>query len=104
MTRPPPRSPLFPYTTLFRSGFDTRSILPAIRAPQADGSTGRRPHSSPTRALTAPVPAQAQSRREPVHSSQPQMVFHFFTFHWRRALKPAARILESRLELESSAG
>src|SRR5208282_529690 len=63
-------------------GFDTRSILPAIRAPQADGSTGRRPHSSPARALTAPAPAQAQSRREPVHSSQPQMVFHFFTFHF----------------------
>src|SRR5436309_3975247 len=29
MTRPPPRSTLFPYTTLFRSGKDTRDYLAA---------------------------------------------------------------------------
>src|SRR5690349_22162324 len=32
MIRPPPRSTLFPYTTLFRSSFTTRGITPELRA------------------------------------------------------------------------
>src|SRR5947207_10657764 len=38
MIRPPPRSTLFPYTTLFRSVFDTAnvSLAPLVSAPRID--------------------------------------------------------------------
>src|SRR5690349_22236174 len=45
MIRPPPRSTLFPYTTLFRS-LPPRAGLPR-RVPAAHGARGRRPRRLP---------------------------------------------------------
>src|SRR5262249_60254211 len=37
IVRPPPRSILFPYTTLFRSGFAIQRLMNAMRQAHADG-------------------------------------------------------------------
>src|SRR2546430_9144753 len=44
MIRRPPRSPLFPYTTLFRSSAPARASVPAARCSPAPGSA-RAPRS-----------------------------------------------------------
>src|SRR5438477_7681339 len=58
MIRRPPRSPLFPYTTLFRSAVERRGVLHALgeqherpepdRAPQQHLRDGLPPHARPT--------------------------------------------------------
>src|SRR2546422_5790713 len=51
MIRRPPRSTLFPYTTLFRSSVGSATRLPARPAPPMDGAGGRhREDAGPVRA------------------------------------------------------
>src|SRR3989442_4692717 len=49
MIRRPPRSTLFPYTTLFRSGRPARNPADEVRGP--DGHRGRAQHHDARRAL-----------------------------------------------------
>src|SRR2546430_7409239 len=59
MIRRPPRSPLFPYTTLFRSpGPDTRIVLPTSTRRSHDWAAGRR--------------TSRRLRRSEEHTSEPQ--------------------------------
>src|SRR5262249_60106928 len=59
-TRPPPKSPLFPYTTLFRSARDQMMAAPGMMSPamMACGISGRSPrtrseeHTSELQSLT----------------------------------------------------
>src|SRR2546426_5073816 len=57
MIRRPPRSTLFPYTTLFRSGFPGTQELTAVEAydPSADTWIAMAPLSTPRGALAAAV-------------------------------------------------
>src|SRR5205809_1229013 len=64
MTRPPPSSTLFPYTTLFRSPAGTS----AQRPPPAAPSSGRASHGSP---LTATLPPRSEE-----HTSELQSRLH----------------------------
>src|SRR2546429_2051097 len=65
MIRRPPRSTLFPYTTLFRSEKRSPSSSPA----------DRRPSSSPRAARSQPAPPRA-SRRSEEHTSELQSRLH----------------------------
>src|SRR5438874_9129807 len=57
MVRRPPRSTLFPYTTLFRPRPRRADGVPALAAPGAAGGTDRRPRSEEHT-------SELQSRRE----------------------------------------
>src|SRR5438309_6669465 len=71
MLRPPPRSTLFPYTTLFRSH---RPRATDISAP-APGSTGQlRLTSNPSSRSRMPRPRRAMRSEE--HTSELQSQFH----------------------------
>src|SRR3712207_8990961 len=82
MIRRPPRSPLFPYTTLFRSqesAKDHHSRHPPPIAPATPATTARariRPCASAPRPSTAPprigLPAALQQRRSEEHTSELQ--------------------------------
>src|SRR3712207_7193972 len=64
MIRDPPRSPLFPYTTLFRS-----SPAPASGSPWS--SAARRPtSSSTTHRSTRPARARSEEHTSELHSRQ----------------------------------
>src|SRR3712207_7834283 len=75
MIRRPPRSTLFPYTTLFRSRRDGRDRQPAVHAPRGD-----EPHEhAPRRALHRPAarrppvaPASAPDRKSTRLNSSPR--------------------------------
>src|SRR5690348_17606088 len=71
MIRPPPRSTLFPYTTLFRSRGRGRTRR-AIRCspPPRSSST-----PTPIRRCSTPLPAQTSSRSEE-HTSELQSPVH----------------------------
>src|SRR5204863_2937778 len=56
MIRRPPRSTLFPYTTLFRSTFNTRT---PVFAPTTSNTTGR-----PTKPRSEEHTSELQSRRD----------------------------------------
>src|SRR3712207_8495000 len=69
MIRPPPRSPLFPYTTLFRS-FDIPAVHAATRGScrvvlRLMGFGPRRGHSTITGDITADGHAQHERGRRP---------------------------------------
>src|SRR2546426_5872591 len=69
MIRRPPRSTLFPYTTLFRSGADRRSTLPGLQLERGSceiRSTAFRPRSHRKR-TEGPV-----ARRSEEHTSELQ--------------------------------
>src|SRR5689334_24406302 len=72
MLRPPPRSTLFPYTTLFRSAADPprdRARRPVARAARRrDRSRGERPLAVSTR--------HESDRRSEEHTSELQSQFH----------------------------
>src|SRR2546429_5576825 len=76
MIRRPPRSTLFPYTTLFRSP----SIESATRAaPSASRSTSstRAPRAASARAVAAPIPLAAPvTTRSEEHTSELQSRLH----------------------------
>src|SRR5690606_41184183 len=61
MIRPPPRSPLFPYTTLFRSTIDERDRTPSRRVkasdPRRNDAGGRLPRPR-TLTYTTNLPAR----------------------------------------------
>src|SRR3712207_7856978 len=75
MIRPPPRSPLFPYTTLFRSPTQTPRPLPTSTSTTTDTPT---PLVSPTATLTpTATPTQGlslevSSGRSEEHTSELQ--------------------------------
>src|SRR2546427_6140778 len=75
MIRRPPRSTLFPYTTLFRSGEDQRDGQPGRRAGAAGGAGVRARRGpgtrEPGRALRARAAALAPRRSEE-HTSELQ--------------------------------
>src|SRR2546427_7133103 len=77
MIRRPPRSTLFPYTTLFRSGIEGKEgALPegrhgAGRAPAQSGDGGR-DRARPGRRGDHPRPAQGAARRSEEHTSELQ--------------------------------
>src|SRR3712207_8843196 len=75
MIRRPPRSTLFPYTTLFRSTDDWREqTIPGIQpvsAPVAGGGPGYAPGPPPLPPGYAPRPAPGYSRSEE-HTSEIQ--------------------------------
>src|SRR5256885_2432870 len=79
MIRRPPRSTLFPYTTLFRSlrgPRATRPLVPATRGPRSDrGRLLRTPARTPARrALDRRAPGRdhSRSRRSEEHTSELQ--------------------------------
>src|SRR5689334_24807711 len=85
MIRRPPRSTLFPYTTLFRSASDSRAgqcrrVNPALELAARIGDVRRfencRHHTNPPRA--------ANSRRSEEHTSELQSQFHLV---WRLLLE-----------------
>src|SRR6266478_8687540 len=65
MTRPPPRSTLFPYTTLFRSP----PVAPAIRRPRPS------PSPRPPAARPPPAPDRKSTRLNSSHSQISYAVF-----------------------------
>src|SRR5258708_31264621 len=67
MIRRPPRSTLFPYTTLFRSQ------PPAVpgQPPQASGQQGAAPAAQPQQMAQAPTQAPAQAPGAPAQPAQP---------------------------------
>src|SRR5688572_32248116 len=87
MIRRPPRSTLFPYTTLFRSGFEaeaaqvTRGILDAAerfvatRLPELFAGLPRQPGSFPVQYLGANVPDRKSTRLNSSHSQISYAVF-----------------------------
>src|SRR5437764_6522748 len=82
MTRPPPRSPLFPYTTLFRSGVDKVPMTPFER-----GDAPRKP------VLTA---IQQRTRRAKRALAARGMVE---AVTWSFIAKPAAELFGGESEL-----
>src|SRR3990167_3049607 len=68
MIRPPPRSPLFPYTTLFRSTARLKASV-VLPTPPFGANTGNR---SP-----APSPARKSTRLNSTHSQISYAVFFF---------------------------
>src|SRR5260221_7848938 len=68
MIRRPPRSTLFPYTTLFRSKSRSRCSIPCRRTPAA----WMRPRQKPSRGLRDPDPAEGFWRRSEEHTSELQ--------------------------------
>src|SRR3712207_7319092 len=76
MIRRPPRSTLFPYTTLFRS--DSITTIGSEPEERGGGSTSnsRRPSAGPARSASADAAAQSRSLsvsiRSEEHTSEPQ--------------------------------
>src|SRR3712207_8459879 len=70
MIRRPPRSTLFPYTTLFRSRRPARPRV--VRLTTGGPHTGRWNHTSPTRHRPADRHALPASRRSEEHTSELQ--------------------------------
>src|SRR5690242_20945674 len=82
MTRRPPRSTLFPYTTLFRSAQDRTAlpVLPSrwplgIRADQEHQAHGRRPHRCGSRQSRARLARSEEPRLNSSHMSISYAVF-----------------------------
>src|SRR3989441_8088296 len=80
MIRRPPRSTLFPYTTLFRSPFGAARCAPAARAPAPPRRSPGAPTHSPAN------PGRARAARPPSD----------------RARSPAPDLLENRSEEHTS--
>src|SRR5262245_63798054 len=81
MTRPPPRSTLFPYTTLFRSQPRGRGARPgARRGRRARGEQRQRPRPGPHLpahdGLGRAAVARARGRRSEEHTSELQSLRH----------------------------
>src|SRR5258708_31350895 len=77
MIRRPPRSTLFPYTTLFRSDVEALSRLPIALPKGADGRVGFVPLSSVATFETAPGPNQvSREDRSEEHTSELQSPDH----------------------------
>src|SRR2546427_8108114 len=70
MIRRPPRSTLFPYTTLFRSGPISTVTLPARRSRFTSSSTGCSPNTLPTPCSDTAAPSPASRSEE--HTSELQ--------------------------------
>src|SRR5260370_35830335 len=66
MIRRPPRSTLFPYTTLFRSSCPTCAVWACPRTPPAATTSGRRP------ATSAPSSTGSDVARSEEHTSELQ--------------------------------
>src|SRR5262249_59151558 len=73
MRRPPPRSPLFPYTTLFRSSVAAHTTRPArpVRSSDADGKV-QRTATRPSTASRAVGSTYARRTRSEEHTSELQ--------------------------------
>src|SRR2546427_6816166 len=75
MIRRPPRSPLFPYTTLFRSG-DNCQVRRARRAPLSSPNLSipcpRLLPPAPSAALKTPIPTPPATSRSEEHTSELQ--------------------------------
>src|SRR5258708_29812436 len=78
MIRRPPRSPLFPYTTLFRSsGPPSRPSTPPAPHPIASATASGRPPSRPgSRAFLPSSPSPTPSARSEEHTSELQSPDH----------------------------
>src|SRR2546430_11273029 len=73
MIRPPPRSTLFPYTTLFRSRRRPRDRPFAARSPAATNSVAARSFlTEPATARRAPPPSSTSRSRSEEHTSELQ--------------------------------
>src|SRR5438309_8625067 len=78
MLRRPPRSTLFPYTTLFRSGLVAAAAPPARRRPQVLAALPLRGRRARRLRARAPVGAATRARRlrSEEHTSELQSQFH----------------------------
>src|SRR4051794_41261855 len=76
MTRPPPRSPLFPYTTLFRSKPSSTSTPPCSTAPCSACPTSRSARRWPPSSTCARGRTPRRSRRSEEHTSELQSPVH----------------------------
>src|SRR5258708_17027710 len=83
MIRRPPRSTLFPYTTLFRSAARAARLAPShsryLRASAARGGSARSPPSSASRrpwSAASSAPARKLPRRSEEHTSELQSPDH----------------------------
>src|SRR5438270_8736245 len=79
MIRPPPRSTLFPYTTLFRSGpcHDARAHAGEGIEMRRDGAAGREIAAGP-RENRAPAPRQQDRKSTRLNSSHSQISYAVF--------------------------
>src|SRR5258708_11518521 len=67
MIRRPPRSTLFPYTTLFRSGFDILEFWPAVLH-QRDQPGGRSEHVQKHRQVRPERPPRSEEHTSEIQS------------------------------------
>src|SRR5262249_62192905 len=70
MNRPPPLSPLFPYTTLFRSS--AASIWPAVTAERSSSWSCRRRRATSPRRWPSAFAGRSQTSRSEEHTSELQ--------------------------------
>src|SRR3712207_8306470 len=74
MIRPPPRSTLFPYTTLFRSSvmpYVVRTVIPAAAARSSSAGSLAAPPSTTARSDGAPVaPKRSEEHTSELQSRQ----------------------------------
>src|SRR5690348_17380299 len=75
MIRRPPRSTLFPYTTLFRSLSTKANIRSAVRLPAAPRARGGWSERPPRKGRSA-SPCLAESGRSEEHTSELQSPVH----------------------------
>src|SRR2546426_2115047 len=89
MIRRPPRSTLFPYTTLFRSSVVTDAPLPVSTAPVADGcgACARCVDACPTGAIVAPGVVDARRDRKSTRLNSSHLVISYAVFCLKKKKK-----------------
>src|SRR2546430_5849791 len=78
MIRRPPRSTLFPYTTLFRSASAHTAARPALRAPRYYRDPGRDPGAEGIAASVGAVEDEADRKSTRLNSSHSQISYAVF--------------------------
>src|SRR5258708_32032190 len=76
MIRRPPRSTLFPYTTLFRSAAGVGDTIPALLPPMARGGRADAHKTTRVAAITAAGLDALQAKRSEEHTSELQSPDH----------------------------
>src|SRR5256885_9429464 len=92
MIRRPPRSTLFPYTTLFRSHLDTRPAipkqLPLFEAGRSCGQPGTAIPAKPTAAVvTEPTHSQGMRDRKSTRLNSSHLVISYAVFCLKKKKK-----------------
>src|SRR5688572_24431896 len=104
MLRRPPRSTLFPYTTLFRSPSQPPAVLTNGGTGEADGAA--RPPAGTAQTLSGAARDRKSTR---LNSSHSQISYAVFCLKKKKALevargRPWARLIEEHCRLDEIAG